>query len=161
MAKADRRKKEQSKYRDDIHIPWAEALARGGATNADIAQAFGISENTLYRWQRRHKPFAQALKLSKSQSDALIVDALYRRATGQLTKRTVKTRYQVDEYGNETVLYREVTEEQIPPDMKAIAFWLVNRCPDMWRNDPRPDDCEPAVLVAARELVMGVNTAIE
>ncbi len=160
MAKAVRRRGQATKYREEIHIPWAESLARRGATNAEMAQAFGISENTFYTWQRKHKAFAHALRLSKSQCDAEIVDALYRRATGQSVRRVVKCRYAVDADGNETLTGREVTEETLPPDTKALVFWLINRCPDLWSDKPKQDDTDTAILKAAKELVQGVESAI-
>ena len=148
-----------TKYNALLHVPWASSLARCGATNADIARAFEISPTTLYTWQKKHKELRFALRISKSQCDSEVADALYRAATGQATARTVKERYEVDADGEERLVMREVVEHTPAPDVKAAVFWLQNRCPGVWQSVPKSP--ESSVLIAARELVLGVKSAID
>ena len=41
----------QPKYNPEFHIPWAWSLAIRGATDKEIAEEFGVSERTIYRWK--------------------------------------------------------------------------------------------------------------
>ena len=38
-----------TRYNAEMHVPWAVSLARRGCSSAEIAEAFGISERTIYR----------------------------------------------------------------------------------------------------------------
>ena len=76
-----------------------------------------------------------------------VEDAIYKRARGY--KVAVKKTYKVKrvEYDPDTgkkVSEREeletgVDEVVVPADMRAGAYWLVNRDPARWREHPDPD----------------------
>jgi transposase len=53
-------------------IAQAAALARDGATDADIAEALGIARQTIYVWYNRYPEFRDALKAAKSSFDERI-----------------------------------------------------------------------------------------
>ena len=55
----------------------------------------------------------------------------------------------------------EKVEETLAPDTTAMIYWLKNRQPELWRDRPRHDDADTTVLAAAKELVSGVQSAIE
>ena len=42
-----------SKYNSEYHDDWAWSLAIKGATNDEIAEAFGISVRTFIRWMKK------------------------------------------------------------------------------------------------------------
>lgn len=149
-----------SKYDEAVHVPWARSLARRGCTDEEIADAFGVNVRTLYAWKGAHDEFRQALKESKSMADEMVVDSLYAKATGRARRVTRKVREVLDSSG-EKVELAEVVEETPPPDTTAIIYWLKNRQPELWRDRPKQDDTDTAVLKAAKELVSGVQSAIE
>lgn len=86
--------------------------------------------------------------------------SLYERACGNAKRVTKKRRDVLDSEGRKVTL-TEVTEETLPPDTTAIIYWLKNRQPELWRDRPKQDDTDTAVLKAAKELVSSVQSAIE
>lgn len=76
-----------------------------------------------------------------------VEDAIYRRARGY--KVAVRKTYKVKrvEYdpdtGRKTCEHEELQagtdEVVVPADVRACAYWLVNRAPTRWREHPAPD----------------------
>ena len=74
-------------YDAKSHVPWGASLARRGCTAAEIAEAFGITERTLYRWQKAHPELCHALKESRSKADEVVVESQYEREIGRASCR--------------------------------------------------------------------------
>jgi transposase-like protein len=91
----------------------AGLLARQGLTDAQMAAELGVSERTLYRWQRAHPEFRQSVGAGKELPDDAVEASLFRRALG----------FTYTEDGRSMVAL---------PDVSAARFWLVNRRPDRW-----------------------------
>ena len=114
------------KYNQAYHDDWAWSLAIKGATDAEIAEAFGISVRTLNRWKKDHDSFMAALTAGKDQADAKVERMLYERAVGY--KYTEKeTVLEMDADGNRKPLKVRTVEKQCPPDVLAQMYWLNNR----------------------------------
>lgn len=141
-------------------MPWGASLARRGCSDEEIAEAFGVSTRTIYNWKKAHPEFLQALNECKGKADEAIVDSLYARALGKAKRTTKKKRDVLDSDGRKVTL-TEVIEETLPPDTTAMIYWLKNRQPDLWRDRPKQDDTDTAVLKAAKDLVSSVQSAIE
>ena len=41
-------------YNPDYHDDWAWSLALKGATDQELAEAFGVSKRTILRWKNEH-----------------------------------------------------------------------------------------------------------
>ena len=106
---------------------WALRLCRLGATDAQLADAFGVAESTISRWKIEHPEFQEALKKGKAFADAEVADALFRRATGY-SHPAVKI---FNDQGAPLVVDYV---EHYPPDTTACIFWLKNRQPALWRD---------------------------
>ena len=52
-----------------------------GATNADLARLFRVSETTIDNWIRDKPLFAWAVRLGRERADERVARAMYRRAT--------------------------------------------------------------------------------
>lgn len=105
----------------------ARKLALLGATVKDLSEFFGITQDTLYSWQKRYPEFHRQLELGRAMADANVADSLYRRATGY-TRQTEKAfQYQ----GAPVVV---AYEEDVQPDVVAGIFWLKNRRKDTWKD---------------------------
>lgn len=111
--------------------------ARKGLTHEQIAKNMGITAKTLYEWKNKYSEFSNALKKSKDMYDNEVEDALNDLATGKATtsRRTVK-RVRDPVSGEMVTVEETVTTERIPPNVAALIFWLKNRRPDDWRENP-------------------------
>lgn len=107
----------------------ATKLARLGATDAEIADFYGVDVRTIYRWKNTHDEFCQALKAGKDESDARVERSLYHRAIGY-EQEAVKIFMPA---GAEEPVYATYVEK-IAPDTTAAIFWLKNRKPAEWRD---------------------------
>ena len=117
-----------SKYRAEF-AEQALKLCRLGATDKELADFFGASENTINRWKSDHPAFRESLKEGKSMADAQVADRLFKRATGY-EHDAVKIDADAKTGAEHIVQY----VERYPPDTTACIFWLKNRRPDLWRD---------------------------
>ncbi len=107
----------------------AEKLCRLGATDADLADFFGVTVRTILNWQTWHEPFFRALKSGKSAADDRVERSLYLRAVGY-THDAVKIFMPTGAKEPVHAPYRE----HLPPDTTACIFWLKNRRREEWRD---------------------------
>jgi len=121
-----------SKFKPDF-LEKATAMARRGATNAEIADVFGISESTFYLWLQKNSEFSDTLKEAKDFADDLVEAALFKRATGFSVPETKVFMTKSGEI---------VTHEMIKhyaPDTTAQIYWLKNRRRDKWGEGAEGD----------------------
>ena len=95
-----------TKYRPEMNEQAAK-LCRLGATDAEMADFFDVTEQTINNWKSDHPDFFESIKRGKVLADAEVANSLYNRALGS-------TDY--------------------PPDTTACIFWLKNRRPSSWRD---------------------------
>jgi hypothetical protein len=98
-----------------------------GATNAELAEVFGVVSRTIDNWIAHHPDFGAAVREGRRQADAKVAASLYARAVGfqHKTERTFLYRGEPKTYSI-TVAY--------PPDTHACIFWLRNRRRADWRD---------------------------
>lgn len=123
-AKAGRPTRYRAEYAEQ-----AVKLCRLGATDKELAEFFGVSEQTLNAWKKSHPVFLESLKEGKAAADAEVAEKLFRRATGYEHK-AVKIVADAKTGAEHQVEYIE----RYPPDTTAAIFWLKNRRPDLWRD---------------------------
>lgn len=107
----------------------ARKLCLLGATDAEMADFFGVSENTLNRWKKEHPEFRESITRGKLLADAEVAASLYHRAIGYSHKAVKILQYEGQPI---TVDYTE----HYPPDTPAARAWLHNRQPTRWRSNP-------------------------
>jgi hypothetical protein len=98
-----------------------------GATDAEIADIFGVDERTINDWKIKYPEFSQSLRAGKVEADANVGKSLYQIATGYEHPEDVIMQYQ----GKPVIV---PTTRHYPPDYKAASLWLRNRRPDRWRE---------------------------
>lgn len=130
------------KFNPKYHIDWAWSLAIKGATDADLANAFGVSERTINRWkyeydnsgnmiigedgQRVLSAFGKALMEGKEIADAKVEKCLYKRAIGyDIEEEERIVEYNAD--GSVKPIKVKRNKKPVPPDVMAIMYWLNNR----------------------------------
>lgn len=104
-------------------------LCRLGATDRELADFFGVSEQTINAWKTAHPEFLESLRAGKGMADAEVADKLFKRATGY-EHAAVKIVANANTGQEHIVDYTE----RYPPDTTAAIFWLKNRRPDLWRD---------------------------
>ena len=110
------------------YIQLAENYALLGATDAEMADFFGVSEQTLNTWKKKYPEFLESLKKGMAVADANVASRLYSRAIGYDAKAT---KFATNE-GKITDKVEYI--EHYPPDTTAAIFWLKNRQPGKWRD---------------------------
>jgi DNA-binding XRE family transcriptional regulator len=115
-----------TKYKPD-HCKVAKAMAKLGATDAEMAAAFGVAVQTLNLWKVTYPEFSASVKLDKAVADGKVVESLYKRAMGySVTEEDIRV---IDG----KIVRSEVTRHY-PPDPTAMIFWLKNRDKANWRD---------------------------
>ena len=107
----------------------AEKLAMLGATDAEVADFFGVDVRTVHRWKIAQDEFCHSLKAGKERADDRVERSLYHRAIGY-EQEEVKIFMPA---GAEDPVYAPFTAK-IQPDTTAALFWLKNRRPEQWRS---------------------------
>jgi hypothetical protein len=102
-------------------------LGQSGWTDLEVADFYGITERTLYRWKLEYPEFCQSLKLGKDIPDERVERKLFERAVGY-TYATEKV------FCTNGMVTRVESREHVPPETKAALNWLYNRRPEQWRN---------------------------
>lgn len=116
-----------SKYNAEYHDDWAWSLAMKGATDDEIAQAFGISTRTLNRWKNEHQSFVEALTTGKEVADAKVEKTLYKRALGYEVKDVEQIVENDPVTGRPVIGKQRILTKHVAPDTMAIMYWLNNR----------------------------------
>jgi transposase-like protein len=134
--------KSRGKYHDWITeqgLTLIEGWAFDGLTDKQIAEdKIGINETTLHRWKKQFPQVMQALKKGKEYPDRQVENALYKRAVGYEYEEQ-ETWIEIDDNGKEKKKVRKIMKH-VPPDVAAIIFYLKNRKPKEWRNNPEQDE---------------------
>lgn len=115
-----------SKYKPEF-AEQAKKLAVLGATDAQMADFFGVSISTFSLWKVEYSEFSESLKVAKEEADKRVEHSLYQRAMG----------YEHDEVDIRVVageLKMTPIRKHYPPDTTACIFWLKNRKPKEWRD---------------------------
>lgn len=106
----------------------ARQMCKMGATDWDLAQAFGVDTGTIWAWQTRHADFCEAVKLDKGDYDSRVERSLAQRAVGY-TYNSEKVHIAKD--GTVT---RVPIVEHVPPDPSAAKNWLAARRAKEWNQ---------------------------
>ena len=123
------------RYRDEFAAQAAE-MTRAGTGCLEIAGKLGISMRDMERFQKEHPEFAEALSV-----DHQIELSLVRRALG-LTYEEIYLEENIDRQTGEVTetLKRKTVRKSVPPDIRAVLFYLKNRLPERWKE--KEGDCE-------------------
>jgi len=121
----------KSEYSESL-LPAVRKLCALGATDKDLAEALGVSEQTINNWKGAHEDFSIALKEAKALSDSAVERSLFERATGYSHPDVHISNFQGD------VTTTPITKHYAP-DTTACIFWLKNRKPKEWRDKTEND----------------------
>lgn len=130
-------------YREEF-AEQAFKLCLLGASDAQVADFFHVSRESIDNWKRRYPAFAEGMARGKTEADANIAKSLYHRAMGY-SHPAVKIFLPKD---SREPVYAHYTE-YYPPDTYAASFWLKNRQGWAWKEK---QEVEHTVKNSAREM---------
>ena len=114
-------------YRE-IYAEQAYRLTLLGATDKDLAEFFGVSEQTINSWKHAFPEFLESLKRGKMQADAEVAEKLLQRAKGY-------SHSEEKIFCHDGKVIRAETTKHYPPDTGAAIIWLKNRQGLYWRDN--------------------------
>jgi len=110
------------------YVRAAALLVANGASDADLADFFGISRDTLKWWQSRHPAFGAAVRGAKEALTPIVERNLALKAIGW-EQESEKVFYD----GARGEVIRVQTREQLPPDTRAAERWLQAKGGPEWQ----------------------------
>lgn len=123
----------KSGYKPDEHPAAVRKLAARWLPKTEMAEALGISTDTLDRWLKEHPELAAAYALGRDDATDHVERSLYARATGY-SHPSEKIVVVSGGPGMGSSVERVPIVEQYPPDAAALKLWLTNRRPEHWRD---------------------------
>lgn len=122
----------KTKYDPETFPQVAEAWARRGLNDEQIAYNLGIGKTAFYEYQNRYPEFAEAVKRGKLPANLVMENAFFKKGKGfEYTERTVES---VQKDGSVEIRNIKTTTKYFPPDTAAAFIWLKNREPDLWKD---------------------------
>lgn len=128
MARPSKYEREVKPYIDEIR-----KAVEAGATDKEIATAFGIAESTLYKYKKEKQEFSQAFARGREKVVIEIKAALLKKALGyeyEEEKRVGKK-----DKGGENIILVEKYKRHMPASETAAAMLLRNYDPEWLDKD--------------------------
>jgi DNA-binding transcriptional MerR regulator len=128
----NKKKKGYKKYKLETilnNLEVVKQLKANGATNAQIAKHFKVSDSAFYNYINQSPELAEALSSGVVEMVHDLEGELYRKAM----KHTLTTTRTFEKNGEITT---ETTVKEVDGDLGAIIFLLKNLAPDKWVNEP-------------------------
>lgn len=129
----EKKKKGRPSKIDTIDIKQLKRLAEQGLTDKQISYVLNIAESTLNEYKKKYPDFSESLKNGKEYADNIVEKSLFERAKGYKHEDVHISNYQ----GKITIT---PIIKHYPPDTTSCIFWLKNRKPLEWRENPVTDD---------------------
>ena len=105
----------------------ARKLCLLGATDAELANFFGVVESTINLWKLEYSEFSESLRAGKEIADADVAEKLLNRAMGYSHAED-----DIRVVNGQIVI--TPTIKHYPPDTPAAIHWLNNRQKSKWRS---------------------------
>lgn len=122
------------KYNSHVkdRIPTIIAWKRKGLTDEEIAENLGIGTTAMKTYKKKYAAMASALKSGKSDADAQVENALFKRAIGYEFDSAEQVEV-TDEDGT-SIVRKKTWITHIKPDVAAMIFYLKNRISKEWQD---------------------------
>lgn len=113
-----------------------EGWARNGLTEKQIAQNLGVAYSTFRVYKEKYPALSAVLKKGREVIDFEVEGALIKRALGYSYEEITRELVENEITGSAELKVVKTVTKQVAPDVTAQIFWLKNRKPDEWKNDP-------------------------
>jgi len=122
-------------YQDHYPAKAFEFCAEFGFTDKKLARIFDVDVATLQTWKKKHPGFHDSIRAGKDEYDSDAIEkSLRRRALGFRFSETTKELSATPDLvtGKGKLIVTKKVNKFIPPDTKAVEFWLRNRRSKRW-----------------------------
>jgi hypothetical protein len=126
------------------------AIARRGCSDHEIAQTFGVPTALMDKWTKAYPSFREAIDEGRTNADALVVESMFKRATGMTV---TDTDTHTTKLGTKKVTRTKSNTRQLPPDVDAGKFWLTNRQREHWKHR-QSVEADVSVVVTERKALL-------
>lgn len=123
-----------------------EGWARDGLTEEQIAKNMGIGYSTLQAWKNKYQDILDTLKKGKEVIDIQVENALLKRALGYRYQEVIEEIVTDENTGESNLVVTKRITKEVSPDTTAQIFWLKNRKPEEWKNDPHKVKIDKEIL---------------
>lgn len=106
-----------------------------GATDKQLSDIIGVTEQTLNNWKKSDPQFFESIKGWKEDADNKVERSLYQRALGYEYEEVTK---EISMRTKKLKITKIVTKKT-PASEIACIFWLKNRRPLDWRDKKEVD----------------------
>jgi len=115
-----------SKYDKEVkpHLNEIKQAVEAGATISEIADAFGISESSIYKYKNQYKEFNEIFTRARERIVFKIKAALLKKALGY--EYTEERKIGKKDKEGETIVNIEQIKKHMPPSETAAAMLLRN-----------------------------------
>lgn len=140
-------------------LPEIGQMTEQGLSEEKIAASLGVAYSTFREYKKKYPALSAVLKKSADARNEVIENSLYESAKGKQVKVKKPVKVRRVEYdpttGKKVKEYEEVVtaeeEEYIPPNPTSIIFYLTNRLPDKYKNNPAKLKLDEEKLKLAKE----------
>ena len=123
-----------------------EGWARNGLTEQQIAKNLGVAYSTFREYKKKYPALMAVLKKGKEVVDFEVEGALIKRALGYSYVEETKELVEDEETGTAELKVVKSITKYVAPDVTAQIFWLKNRKPEEWKNDPHKVKIDREIL---------------
>lgn len=108
-----------------------------GATDEQIADIIGCTEQTINNWKQEHEEFFLALSAGKEISDMEVAYSLYQGTQDREVIEEQAIKVKIGQFEEEVQIVE--VKKIIPGDFRNQQFWLKNRKSKIWRDKQELD----------------------
>ncbi len=123
-----------------------EGWARNGLTEQQIAKNLGVAYSTFRDYKSKYPALSAVLKKGREVIDFEVEGALIKRALGYSYVEEIKELVEDEMTGSAELKVIKTVTKHVAPDVTAQIFWLKNRKPEEWKNDPHKVRIDKEIL---------------
>lgn len=134
-----------------------EGWARNGLTEKQIAHNLGVAYSTFRVYKEKYPALSAVLKKGREVIDFEVEGALIKRALGYSYVEVTKELVEDETTGSAELKVVKTVTKQVAPDVTAQIFWLKNRKPNEWKNDPHMLELKKRDLELKQKIIKANN----
>ena len=134
-----------------------EGWARNGLTEKQIAHNHGVAYSTFRVYKEKYPALSAVLKKGREVIDFEVEGALIKRALGYSYVEVTKELVEDETTGSAELKVVKTVTKQVAPDVTAQIFWLKNRKPNEWKNDPHMLELKKRDLELKQKIIEANN----